>query len=322
MNKRAIIFFTPGVFVSILVAISFIILFVLIGPKLIKLLPGQSSNECSNLAEWNNIKSILEKFDSSELSSSESTFYNKDCNLVSFTISQSLGKIKPAFNINSESQLCLCKVEDDLCRQSSCYILKNFNAINSQQFETSDFNDYLILRFVKDGKTLLINPIGDKKEPESLLYSYSDKFKIFDESNLVNSMKIKFKSTEVKSFIPLVESKNPEQFTPVGVPIVPQFTSYFSIRLIKPVEDLPLSSLKSNPEFIDPNTVNLANIVLNVPSEKLSIINEDPAIYYLTDDWHSSRLSCVKESEKNYLCSADIDGFSDDFILSVKSGAA
>ncbi|HIH25523.1 hypothetical protein J4476_00240 [Candidatus Woesearchaeota archaeon] len=323
MKKKAILGVTPEILVGIIVAVMFIIGLVFIAaPKLIKLLPGQqSSNECSNIAEWNNIKSVLEKFDSSELSSSESPFYNKECNLVSFTLSQGLGKIKPAFNINSESQLCLCNIEDDLCRQSSCYILKNFNAINSQQFETSDFKDYLILKFVKDGKTLLINPIGDKKEPEPILYSYSEQFKIFDESNIVNSLTLEFKSTEVNSFIPLVESKQPEQFNPVGVTIVPGFTSYFSIKIIKPVEDLPLSSVKSNPEFIDNNAVAFAHVVLNIPSEKLALINDEPAIYYLTDDWHSSQLSCVKDTEKNSLCSADIDGFSNDFILSVKPGA-
>ena len=327
LNKRAdvklgyIILITVG-FAVVTVALYFTVL-----PNLLKIISSSPSKaRCSNTDEWINVEKILKKFDAGESVKLETPFYNNNCNLVSFTFSQNPATFKISsggINLGIEPMLCLCNVVSDSCIPDNCYVLKNFDSINGQQFETSSFKPYTILKFTKNERNLIIDFVGDKKEAEKKEYLFSDEYRVLDPKLLVRKLSITFSTPEISSFLPIVDVKDEQQFTPEGVPNVPGFNLFFDLKLTEVIKDLPLSALRENPKLISSGIVKSADIELNVAKDKFSKVPEDLKnsikLYYLRDGkWEFSRLNC-EEQENNNVCSGSLLGFGDSFVVSAKA---
>ncbi|HLC86503.1 MAG TPA: transglycosylase SLT domain-containing protein [Candidatus Nanoarchaeia archaeon] len=322
LNKKGDILGMPPAVFAVIVLSALIVIFLIVpfGSKVMKLF-SPSKTDCINQEEWPKLLSILKKLDEGELDKWETQFFNKNCNIVSFTFSHGLQnhKIKPGSRISlgNEPQLCLCEVKEEACYSSLCYKFKNFEAINSKQFETTDYADQLTIKFNKNNKNLLVDVVGLMKEPEPVAYTFSEDYKLLDPSGLVNKLVVNFGSREISSFIPIVEVKPADQFAPVGVPVVKDFTFFFDVKLARTVKDLPLSAVKDNPQIIDPNTVESAEIQLNIPKQTMNNLPQDlrshVKIYFFKNGvWKFSNLEC-SENINNYVCSTLINGFSENF---------
>ena len=328
INNKGIMSWNLAAVISIIIA-SFVLLFIFIpfSSKFVNLLyHSKSQADCMNKAEWDKIEELSKKFDGDEIKKAEITFFNDNCNLVSFTASHGLQnhRISPTFNLGNQPLLCLCYVYDDSCIKEACYKFNSIDSINPRQFSTHDYKgNNGILRFVKNNKQLFIEPVLELKSPEVINYASSPEYNPLDRNNLINKLGLTFNTREITSFLPIVEVKTDPRFVPEGINNIEGFTMLFDIRLIAHTKNVAVSSLVQSNKEISYINVEKAFIELNIRKERFSKLPENlknhVKLFYLKNNlWELARLSC-SETVDYYLCSSYLNGFSDTFVLSASA---
>lgn len=291
--------------------------------------PAGPSDLCMNSQWWDNdrgVKSILKSLEKDE-TSGEILFFNDNCNVVSFSMSQGINSIPyPGVQPRAPS-LCLCYVDrsiisgDVTCEPHSCYTFSKFDRINDKQFSTEDLDDYVYLRFIKDGRTLRVEAVGQQKPSAPLQYTSPTTENALDPTGLLNQLVVIFKTPQIKAFTPILKEKQTGFLLPAQIPNVQGFTTFFDLDLAKPM--LPGQSIDdyyNTHENIDPNLVTNALIEFKIPLEKTRGLTpyqkNNLALYYEKDNtWKISPLSCSEQPE-GFICGARLTEFSSSFAIS------
>ena len=219
--------------------------------------------------------------------------------------------------------LCLCKIEESKCKPYDCYKFENYEKINQEQFLTEDYDNYLFLEFIKEGKTLYIKPVGYKKPIEPASYTKSEISEKTDPKGLIKELKITFNVKDIKSFNPFVDVKEPGLLLPAGIPNMEGFTQLFDINISHPpLYGQSIEDYIVNPRPIDINVVKSAYILISLPKNKYEILTEPQKqninLYFkLGQEWKKSKMLC-QEAENEVLCEANIEGFSQNFAISIE----
>ncbi len=285
-------------------------------------LPGTKKPQCENSHFWDGKKALsdlLKNVDDGEYE--EFLFYNENCKLVSFSFVQGVSKIQYPQALSRSPKLCLCEVEDEICNPYDCYEFKNYEQINYEQFLTEGLDNYVFLKFVKDGKTLRIDAVGEKKESEAIVYTKQEPPLKTDPQALINRMSVIFESSSIKNYKPIVSLKESGFLVPQGVPNVEGFTTFFDLNLALPPsygqteEDYLLHH-----ENIDPNIVKQAYLELVLQKEKWNKLatdqKENVTLYYKVEsEWKSVPMKC-EEQQNNVLCGTILNSFSNNFAVS------
>lgn len=315
-------------FIAHLVFAVALIIAIFWGTRAILSLMGDSKAQCANDIYWDNprgLEDILKKVDKGE--SANFFFLNNDCNLASFSFVQGSSKIEYPNALPREPLLCLCKIEDSICKPYDCYKFKNYDQINSNQFSTENLERYVFLKFTRDGRTLRIDAIGTEKTPEQKSYARSDPeltAKI-DPSGLIHKLNIIFMTRDIEGFNPIVEITETGLLLPTGVENIEGFTKLFSIRLAQPpLSGQTLDDYVANPREIDPDQVKTAVLIISVPNEKYSKLSaaqkQNIKLYYQKDqEWKNVSMVC-ESRETETLCGARLNEFSSNFAISAVSG--
>jgi len=317
-NKRGMTSEFLGKFISIFMGALIILSAIFLIYKFSDLF-FQKDVICANSGQWDKVKSVIKNIESDSLYESF-LFFNGDCKLASFTPSQQIQnyKIKPTHSLGKNPELCLCKIDGDLCKPYECHEFSDFNQIlgkSGSQFTTFGAADYNTLKFIKDGKTLRIE--GEIfKNPEPILYKYEQKYLALDETHLVDEMLTQFKTGDINSFLPIINIK--KENIPNNIENIPGITKYFTFNLvIKPAEGMDLEDYKLNPELIDPNLIDVSLIIFrfdkteleSLSDKKLSLFSENNGI------WKSTPMDC-ELIDNNYKCIAKLEGFGKNFVIS------
>ncbi len=299
---------------------------------LLSILEKEKEVDCLNSNLWDNkrgLKDFLKDVDKKDFSSAEFFFDNDGCKIVSFSFLHGIegNKIQYSNPLPKEPILCLCDIESSLlgetkCSPYDCYKFKNYEQINSRQFSTEDYKKYMILRFIKDGSTLRIEPIGAEKEPEPVYYKKEGETKT-DPNNLIHSLNILFRTRDIGSFIPFVEIKDTEFLLPEGIPNVEGFTFLFDLNLaLPPLQGQTKEDYLINHQKINPDLVKQALIILSLDKNKFVNLSREQkdnlGLYYRTKDkWKAEKLECIEQEE--VLCQAVLKEFSENFAASINS---
>ncbi len=292
----------------------------------------KSNVECLNSRLWDDkdgLKDFLKKADKKDFSEGEFFFDNEDCKIVSFSFLQGIegNKIKYPNPLPKEPVLCLCQLESSLleqtqCMPHDCYKFTNYQEINNKQFSTENYKKYMVLRFVRDGNTLRIEPIGAEKDPEPVYYKREQET-LADPGGLIHSLNILFRTSDIASFMPLVKIKEEVFLLPQEIPKVEGFTFLFDMELALPrLEGQTEEDYLVNRRKISPDLVRQALVVLELDKTKFVGISQEQkgniAIYYKTKDgWNSERLKCIEN--ENILCQSVLNEFSENFAVSINS---
>lgn len=313
-------------FIAHLVFAIALILAILWGTKAILSLMGKSKAQCANDIYWSNphgLEDTLKRIDNGE--NANFFFLNNGCSLASFSFVQGASKIEYPSALPREPLLCLCKIEDNICKPYDCYKFKNYDQIDSKQFSTENLEKYVFLKFTRDGRTLRVDAIGTEKAPEQKGYTRSDPeltAKI-DPSGLIHTLNIIFMSREIEGFNPIVEITETGLLPPQGIENVEGFTTLFSIRLAQPpLYGQALDDYVANPREIAPNQVKAAVMIISVPNEKYqklsAIQKQNIRLYYQKDqEWKNIPMIC-ESSETETLCGVRLNEFSNSFAVSVE----
>lgn len=222
--------------------------------------------ECTNEADWDNIKEILVKMDGGE-QSAEIPFFNSNCNLVSFSTQYSSTEIVPEdVKITDKPQLCIGKVSTigyltPQFKKYKCYTLYNLNQVNAEQLSTHKYNDYIFLTFERDGSILRITPKGTLREESEFLYpKTTNEVPEFDKAyvSVLQSSQENLKSQELKAEIKPAPSSfpipspslnsNPGIYFTVTITANGEEIDYSKITLFTLQIDFKESYIKSLPE--------------------------------------------------------------------------
>lgn len=328
-NKRGDSNLIFAALISLLVAAAVILAFVRFGDAFFDpVIKRNKDVYCENSKFWEEergLKELLEKVDNGKYSQTNFFFsradplIEDDCNLVSFSFSQGINEVLYDGIQPKGANLCLCKIEDNLCDKYDCYNFKKFDQINTKQFSTEELENNMVLQFTKNGRTLLIEALGTLKSPQPITYSRTEENKFLDKEGLISNLIILFNTNEIKTFNPLINVEKTGFFLPEGIPNIEGFTKLFSITLaFPPSQGQSQEDYLSNPQKIDPSLVRGAVVVMAIKKEKLGILNSSTnlALYYKTQKgWESSPLTCF-EQESEYLCKTRLYEFSDKFALS------
>ena len=315
-NKKAVYEIT-NIFLGILAAVLLIGALILASQAVSNAF-FKKSTQCENYKWWdgkNSLKEILKQVDEGNIK--EYLFYNNGCPLISFTFSQGIGKITYPYTLSNEQSLCLCTIEDKVCKPYDCYKFKNYEKINQEQFSTLDLKNYVFLKFIKDGKILRIQVISTEKELEPVKYFSQGINTKTDQNNLINELSIKFK-TKIDSFIPIVTQKKQSLLLPEGIQNIDGFTNFFDIELAQVSN---IKELETNYKKIDPSEVENTYIKLRIDKEKFNLVQAQDRdkiyLYYKKDQtWQQTKLEC-SESETDVYCMGNLDGFGNNFAISI-----
>lgn len=161
MSKRGDLQYSP--LIEIIVAVLIVLALTGLLILLYKLVFSPNVT-CDNVEDWNSLKKMLNSVDSNGFTTYEAYFYNKGCYLVSFTPAQPSSILPGNKVINTQPQLCLCKIENDKCNAYECFKFNYYTSIidvdSSTQFKTNDYQETLFLKFTKSEKTLKIKKAG------------------------------------------------------------------------------------------------------------------------------------------------------------------
>ncbi len=286
--------------------------------------------ECTNSNFWDNkrgLKDFLGDVDKRDFSEAGFFFDNDGCKIVSFSFVQGIegSQIQYSNPLPKEPILCLCNLESSLlektmCMPYDCYKFKNYEQINRKQFSTEDYKKYMLLRFVKDGNTLRIEPIGKERDPEPVYYKREGETKT-DKNNLIHSLNILFRTREIDSFVPFVGIKDAGFILPKGIPNVEGFTFLFDINLaMPPLQGQTEEDYLTNHQKISHDLVKQALLVLSLNKNKFDNLTDSQknslALYYKEEnEWKSERLECIEDEA--VLCQAVLNSFSENFAVSV-----
>lgn len=277
---------------------------------------------CDNVEDWNSLKKMFNSIDSRDFTAYEAYFYNKDCFLVSFTPAQPSSILPGNKVINTQPQLCLCKIENDKCNAYECFKFNYYNVItesvgNNKQFHTKSYEESLFLNFKRNNKELVIEKKGSLKSELLLAYTRTEEYLKFDPTSLITKMDITLTDSAIINFFPTVEVKK-WPLTPEQIGIAGNFPVPFSIKLSstkegstpKTAAEIPKEKIKSMTLYI-----NITESYYNplTAQQKSSLV-----LYYKKDNlWLSSKLECSPDVNLNYICSSTIDYPATDFAVSV-----
>ncbi len=324
-NKKgsvsATLWITLGVIAALLLIIVFVFFADVFKALWFSLIGVKKDIECANDKDWNQIKEALKKLESDE-TYSEVFFYNEGCNLASFTATQQMQnyEVKPTKLLTENPEICLCKVDSDLCKPYDCYKLSKFSAVvgpKGSQFTTFNFGPNVLLRFFKDGKTLRIDTPAKEKSPEPIYYKYEEKYSSLDKTHLIDEMQIIFKTNQIQGYLPVVTLK---QEIPFEIPKKEGITTAFDLSLmIKPPEKADIKEI--NQQYIDLNLVQSALVSFPISKEKFESLPESErklSLYYNLDGiWKSIPLMCEKV-ERTYFCGTLITQFAKEYVISIR----
>ncbi|MBI2148742.1 hypothetical protein HYU23_03610 [Candidatus Woesearchaeota archaeon] len=318
-NKKATENIMLEILMGAVVGLIAVIIFIGIGKVYSSVFLSQQNVDCTNSKFWDSargLRDVLKDVDSKGYG--EFTFYNNNCNLVSFTSTQE-NKIKYQYSIPNQPLLCLCSIDDETCQPYACYKFKNFNRINAEQFTTQNLKSYVFLKFIKDGKTLRINYLGDEKPIEPLEYNKPKTQTKLDQEGLIYYMLVVFKNKDIKGFTPIIKTRN--FLVPEGVNNIEGFTKIFDIELAEPSQyEVIEEDFLEKHESISPDLVKIAVLTLSISKEKYNSLSEEQKnkinLYYRSGtEWRNSSMYC-SEQENEVLCNTVIREFSNNFAIS------
>jgi len=227
------------------IALIELVIAVLIILALIKLVPilylaiFAPEQICDNSAEWSNVVKTIREIESGK-ESAEINFYNKNCKLVSFT-SEPVWKIVPKdVMLKDKPQLCIGLVDNSEFTKYKCYTLQDFDTINSEQFSTADYADYIFLEFHKDGKTLRITPKGATTEQQNTFTA-----EIKNSVPQIESAYLTFSASQNLERANIIAELNPSEIKfPISVydfASHPEF--YFTLKLFQNSKEIDYSKI-------------------------------------------------------------------------------
>lgn len=298
-------------------AVGLLILVFLILPPLLNLI---ITEKCDKPA-WESLKKTLEETESQAFVSKQVFFHNKGCILASYTQAQPVD-IFPSSKITMEKpSLCLCKIEKNSCNPEDCYKFANYDSIidseTNQQFHTYNYRENMFITFIKSGKTLVIKKLGEEKKENTLSYESKGPNSL-DQTNLIKLMNITFTDPIILGFIPVVDIKKGQIFTPVEMPKTEKLPLLFSIELAGTEKGANPEDITGSIIKIEPSKVSEAHIIFNIKKDIYQSSQGNLNLYYKKDStWKTSNLAC-REDPDYYTCSVLIQEFSNDFAISIQ----
>jgi|GEM_PF-6183999 len=323
-SKKGVDDIVQNILLGAVIAIPIILAIMYASNTLGDILHKSSTNVACTNAQWwekpGNLRSILKNVDTDE-SKGEFFFYNDNCNLVSFSFTQGINEIPYPGVQPRQPVICLCKIERELisreptCKPYDCYTFKNIDEINHEQLSTEDLKPYVFLKFIKNGKNLIIEPLSDQKAADPIEYIKKENTEL-DKIGLVNNLMLLFKTRKIRAFVPIIKLKEDSLVQPEGIPENKVPILGFTIDLVIPDETrINLQDYKQTHQEIKSDLIKGADIELNILENKVSKISTETELFYKQgNNWESTKLLCTSK-EKKIMCRGVTLGFSNDFLI-------